>query len=308
MVSCQKEYSCENCIDGTNHVPISGAGPDQFLQLPADSILLDGSASFDPDGKILAYEWSVISGPALFLFNNPHSVQTIFKNLVVGTYQVQLMVTDNKGAKGSDTLEISVVPSTGNIPPVAISGKDQSFLLPADSGSLDGSSSFDPDGTIVTYEWTQLDGPAAHIKDVTSAHTLVTGLREGIYHFQLKVTDNNASSGIDTLQWQVFQPVAASGGFTFNLVWTCKDRCDDTDVFVTILEGFNLFADPNIPMEVAVQENNTWISVPKYNVPLPVGAKYYYRVSARTLFVYRAPLSGASSYIGKNALVKVRFI
>jgi hypothetical protein len=133
-------------------------------------------------------------------------------------------------------------------------------------------------------------------------------LQEGTYHFLLKVTDNNGSSAIDTVQCRVLQPVAAGGGFTFNLIWTCKDRCDDTDVFVTILEGFNLFADPNIPMEVSVLENNTWIRVPLFNIPLPAGTQYYYRVSQRTLFVYRAPLAGASSFIGKPALIKVRFI
>lgn len=309
MISCQKERSCENCIDGINQVPIAKAGADQVLQMPLDSILLDGSASFDPGGKILEYKWTVISGPALYLFNNPHSVQTIFRNLVVGTYQVQLMVTDNKGATGSDTLQISVVPSTGNIPPVAISGKDQSFILPADTMNLDGSSSFDPDGRIVSYEWKQLDGPAlANIEDINNVHTLVTNLKEGTYHFVLIVTDNGGLTGADTIQCELLQPVVQGGGFTFNLFWTCKDRCDDNDVFVTILPGFNLFADPNILMEVVVQDNNTWVTVLPYKDPLPSGSVYYYLVNQRTLFVYRAPLAGASSFIGKPVLVKVRFI
>jgi hypothetical protein len=309
IISCQKENSCEKCIDGINQVPIARAGADQFLQKPLDSILLDGSASFDPDGKILEYKWNVISGPALYLFNNPYSVQTIYRNLVVGTYQVQLIVTDNKGATGSDTLQISVVPSTGNIPPVAISGKDQSFILPVDTMSLDGSSSFDPDGRIVSYEWKQLDGPApANIEDINNVHTLVTNLKKGTYHFVLIVTDNEGLSGADTIQCELLQPVVQGGGFTFNLFWTCKDRCDDNDVFVTILPGFNLFANPNIPMEVVVQDNNTWVTVRPYKDPLPAGSKYYYLVNQRTLFVYRAPLAGASSFIGKPVLVKVRFI
>jgi hypothetical protein len=175
--------------------------------------------------------------------------------------------------------------------------------------NLDGSSSFDPDGRIVSYEWKQLDGPAqANIEHINNVHTLVTNLKEGTYHFVLIVTDNGGLTGADTIQCELLQPVVQGGGFTFNLFWTCKDRCDDNDVFVTILPGFNLFANPNIPMEVVVQDNNTWVTVLPYKDPLPSGSVYYYLDNQRTLFVYRAPLAGASSFIGKPVLVKVRFI
>ena len=50
-ISCKKEYSCENCING-NQPPIANAGPDQVITLPTDSVSLDGTASNDPDGKI----------------------------------------------------------------------------------------------------------------------------------------------------------------------------------------------------------------------------------------------------------------
>ena len=309
IVSCQKEYSCERCTETGNQFPIARAGSDKFLQLPADSILLDGSASSDPDGQITAYAWSVISGPLVYQFADHFAAKGIIKNLVAGSYLVELMITDNNGATTRDTLAINVLPITGNIPPVAIAGTDKTILLPVDSAGLDGSSSFDPDGSIVTYEWAQLEGPAtAIIKDINSAHTLVTIPQEGTYYFRLKVTDNKGSSAEDTVQCQLLKPVATSGGFTFNLTWTCKDRCDDSDVFVSILEGFNLFADPNIPMEVSVMEGSTWIPVPQYKVPLPAGSKYYYLVSQRTLFVYRAPMAGASSFIGKPALIKVKFV
>jgi len=37
--SCQKEYSCEDCI-GNNHPPLAVAGPDTLITLPTDSVLL----------------------------------------------------------------------------------------------------------------------------------------------------------------------------------------------------------------------------------------------------------------------------
>jgi len=72
--SCQKELSCENCetnLPGsTNKPPIAKAGLDQTIQLPTDSVTLDGSLSSDPDGPISAYLWTKISGPASFTITN----------------------------------------------------------------------------------------------------------------------------------------------------------------------------------------------------------------------------------------------
>jgi hypothetical protein len=41
----------------------------------------------------------------------------------------------------------------GNKSPIAIAGPDQVITLPADSVSLDGSTSSDPDGTISDWQW-----------------------------------------------------------------------------------------------------------------------------------------------------------
>jgi hypothetical protein len=64
-ISCKKETSCEGCADrNKNKPPISVAGPDQVITLPADSVLLDGKQSSDPDGIISSWLWTKISGPA----------------------------------------------------------------------------------------------------------------------------------------------------------------------------------------------------------------------------------------------------
>ena len=46
--------------------PLAKAGADTILVLPVDSLLLDGRASKDPDGRIVAFKWTKISGPASF--------------------------------------------------------------------------------------------------------------------------------------------------------------------------------------------------------------------------------------------------
>ena len=55
QISCQKEYSRENCRG--NKPPIENAGNNTSITLPSDSILLDGRLSSDPDDGIAGYEW-----------------------------------------------------------------------------------------------------------------------------------------------------------------------------------------------------------------------------------------------------------
>jgi WD40-like Beta Propeller Repeat/PKD domain len=88
-----------------------------------------------------------------------------------------------------------------NQPLIAKAGPDQVITLPTDSVSLDGTASSDPDGTISSYLWTKISGPASFIiKNATSAATVVKNLTTGIYHFELKITDNGGLSAKDTMQ------------------------------------------------------------------------------------------------------------
>src|SRR6478672_3189554 len=74
--------------------------------------------------------------------------------------------------------------------PVANAGIDQTTVLPKDSVLLDGSGSHDDDGPIVKYEWTKIAGPSTFIiLHANAMQTQVTNLIEGVYGFELKVSD-----------------------------------------------------------------------------------------------------------------------
>ena len=182
------------------------AGNPITITLPVDSVLLNGSGSTDDDG-IQSYAWSKTSGPGSPNILTPTASSTKVKSLSAGVYIFSLIVTDWAGAK--DTAQITVNVS-GNQPPVANAGPDKYIVLPANSITLDGSGSSDPDGSIASYLWTKLTGGAATITSSTSVTTTVTGLVNGHYTFQLKVTDNGGAFTYDTMALYVNQKPTAN--------------------------------------------------------------------------------------------------
>jgi hypothetical protein len=86
-----------------------------------------------------------------------------------------------------------------NQPPVACAGEDQTVPSGTNSINLDGRCSTDPDNNIIGYAWSKILGPAATIATSTTAQTQVTGLVQGVYLFELKVTDAGGLSATDTI-------------------------------------------------------------------------------------------------------------
>ena len=99
-VSCKKDDFVEN------KVPVADAGSSKTITLP-DSVVLTGTGT-DADGKVVAYLWSQVTGPAVSTIVNPGSATTAIKFNTQGNYLFQLMVTDDKGATGVDTVSVVV--------------------------------------------------------------------------------------------------------------------------------------------------------------------------------------------------------
>ena len=201
-------------IPAANIPPVANAGSDQTITLPVNSITLSGSGS-DADGTVTGYVWSQISGPSGYSIVNVNSAIASVTGLVQGVYQFQLQVADNSGAIGTDIVQITVNPAA-NIPPTANAGANQTITLPVNTITLTGSGS-DADGTVASYIWTQISGPSSYnIVNANSSVTNVTGLVQGVYQFQLQVTDNNGAVGTDVMQVTVnaaanIPPVANAG-------------------------------------------------------------------------------------------------
>src|SRR6187455_2470079 len=156
ILSCRKEPVYNN------QPPVAVAGKDTIVVLPIDSVVLNGSASYDPDGNIGSFQWSKISGPSSFTIVNPNSATAIIKNLTTGVYQFELKVSDNTGLYVTDTVVITTVAiGSDNHPPVAIAGMDKIVYLPNDYVVLDGELSHDIDNDITGYRWSEISGSSS---------------------------------------------------------------------------------------------------------------------------------------------------
>jgi hypothetical protein len=191
-------------VIAANIPPTANAGANQTITLPTSSVTLTGSGS-DPDGTIVGYAWAKISGPASGTITSPSTASTTVTGYsIAGTYVYRLTVTDNGGLTGSSTTQIIVQAAIPpNLPPVVNAGTDKVLTLPTNSVNQVGSAT-DPDGTISSYVWTKVSGPATFtINSPTSATTLLSGLVQGTYIFQLQATDNLGSTGTDQATIQV---------------------------------------------------------------------------------------------------------
>ena len=201
----------------TNQAPIANGGGNKILQLPTNTITLIGTGT-DSDGTITTYKWTKVSGPSTGSLVTPNSSSLKLNGLIEGVYTLMLTVTDNDGAQATALVTVTVIPASVNQNPLANAGQNQTIILPTDNTHLVGSG-FDPDGTIQTYAWSKVNGPAAGTITSPSAQlTTLTGLLEGVYTFRLTVTDNNGATGFDDVVVNVTTsaankiPTASAGG------------------------------------------------------------------------------------------------
>ncbi|HXB96376.1 MAG TPA: T9SS type A sorting domain-containing protein, partial [Puia sp.] len=123
---------------------------------------------------------------------NSSVTPTVF-GLVTGTYQFELVVTDNAGYTGSSTVTITVnsngSSSTASV--MAVAGKDTTVYYPVgDTAMLNGSGSYASGSTIASYSWTQVGGSQMSITNSNSPVAMVAGMAPGSYVFLLTVTNS----------------------------------------------------------------------------------------------------------------------
>ncbi len=164
-----------------------------------DYVYLVGSASYDPDGSSLTYDWELTSAPSGSSATSSDITETTdadptFTPDISGTYVFTLTVNDGGTDSYPDTLTLSVSSATSNNAPVADAGEDQaeedevtcqaisygaSYSCDDCSDTdyqLDGTASTDAQSTDwMTYSWSINSGSSyGSLDDSTSATPTLT--------------------------------------------------------------------------------------------------------------------------------------
>ena len=173
----------------SNQLPNAQAGPDQTVDV-GESVALRGSAS-DQDGTVETYRWEQVDGPSVSLSNANQASASFVAPTVKGTVTLTFRLTavDDKDATATDDVVVTIV-GEPNQPPNTQAGPDQ-MVAGGDKVRLRGSAS-DPDGTVQTYRWEQVDGPSVSISNADQASSILCLTRS---HHRLAGVDVSSDGG-----------------------------------------------------------------------------------------------------------------
>jgi len=149
-----------------------------------ETVTFNATASYDPDGIIVSYEWDFGD------FTTGTGNITTHFYVDDGTYTVTLEVTDNDGLYTVFPATVTVL----NRLPVVIFTENTTTVLTDEVIHFDASDSSDPDGSIVSYFWNFGDG--TNMSGVVVDHAYAD---DGIYLVTLTVTDNDDASASATV-------------------------------------------------------------------------------------------------------------
>lgn len=185
-------------VSTENRPPTASAGPDQAVA-PDATVVLDGTSSTDPDGDALTFTWSLLLKPpgSAASLSDLHAPQPTFVAEKPGTYVAQLIVNDGQADSAPDTVTIT----PDDFAPTADAGEAQTVVA-GTLVQLDGSASFDQDGSAITYSWqliTVPSGSSASLSGPTTVNPTFVADRRGTYVARLVVSDGTLSSPESTV-------------------------------------------------------------------------------------------------------------
>ena len=154
--------------------PVADFGASPSPTNPGSPVTFDGSASFDPDGRIVSYTWDFGDSTA------GSGVMATHAYANPGVYTAILTVVDNQSLSSNATHQVTV-----NAPPRAAFQFSPATIYIVVSVTFDGSGSTDPDGTIASYSWAFGDGSFG--TGVQASHAYA---RKGTFGVELTIVDN----------------------------------------------------------------------------------------------------------------------
>ncbi len=168
-------------------------------------VQLSGLGSTDANNDALTFKWALLSKPLLTtgaaadstaVLSNAALPNPVFTADVAGVYVLSLVVNDGKVS--SDPVTWVVTATSGNLPPVANAGPDQTVAVAA-AVTLDGTGSSDANGDTLTYQWALTIKPDLSVAVLSGASTAAptfTADLAGVYLATLTVSDGKGGSHV----------------------------------------------------------------------------------------------------------------
>jgi len=188
-----------------NQPPTADAGPNQQVDI-GEKAVVEGSAS-DPDGAVVSYSWSQVSGIAVDLVNADTPMVEFMAPEEVGTIRLRLHVVDDAGAQDHDDTVIAVVLPVAepNQPPVANAGYN--FTVDTGETATITGTATDSDGQVISWNWEWVSGMAIALQFTNTNRVQFTAPNStGSFVLRLTVSDEDGATDSDNVTITVQNP------------------------------------------------------------------------------------------------------
>ncbi|MCX6665842.1 MAG: PKD domain-containing protein [Euryarchaeota archaeon] len=309
---CAVEKNDGDIFKGEKSDPVSGRLPstntppvakiltsDKLFVWAGKPTTLSGIDSYDTDGEIVSYNWNFGDGKT----GSGSVVKHTYSK--IGYYTITLTVTDDHGLTGTDTAKIPVVDST---PPTADAGGpyigdiNQSIMF-------NGSRSYNPDGTSLTYTWNFGDGTKGTGKLVNHSYSVPAN-----YTVTITVSDAGGSTDTNTTyaiinntkrtpsKPEIHATAPADNPYEYSL--TAVSLADDIDDMIHYVinwdDGTPITTTPSFSSMITVIAEHIWSSAGTYVISVyaedQIGAKS--EVNQTTITIKDPDQSLATGYHG----------
>ena len=203
-------------LEWVDEIPVANAGADQTVNKET-LVVLDGSASYDPDGNPVTYQW--IAPEGIILSSVTDAQPTFISPKVVMDTELtfSLVVFDGTDYSPADEVTITVL-HIDNKTPAADAGKNQS-VEEGELVTLDGTASKDHEDELLTYFWTAPEGVTLSANNIAQPTFIAPMVNEDTpLQFSLVVNDGYQDSEPDLVTIYVINgndpPVAVCKNIT----------------------------------------------------------------------------------------------
>jgi hypothetical protein len=176
-----------------NAPPVADAGPNQFLP-GAQTVMLDGSASYDPDGDPITYQWVQESGPTVTL-SSYTAVKPTFAGATGQIYSFRLTVKDPYGAQGIARTSVTIGTPASSAPVIVSFTANPTTINAGQSSTLSWQVQNADTVTITALGTVALTGSQAVTPPTTTTYTLTATKGNQTATAQTTVTVNSGNAG-----------------------------------------------------------------------------------------------------------------